>query len=383
MNNSDYDIAFLGFGVSAISHLIIHQRELVNHSIVVLDRAPAFDMAKTLSGFFSEHNGVPSQRASRHWLAGGAERLKAFHSESAYEIFEPQSLWQHFEAILPKFRRLELFFNTQVHQLLHAQSNFQIRSSRGDLNAEFVFDSRFCLQHLEPLKNRYLKQYFFGVELEFQGGAVELPSVLMEIDGHFQQGLKFLYRLNLGDGRYLFELTFFAKHVLENQSLKKQLQHYLDARFSHYRILREESGVLPLVEVRPDFKAKNYFALGVRAGHLRASTGYSFARSLLQSKNCFSAKPRFSEKVFWRGVQWMDRVFLEVLYQHPERSAELFERIFDRLSANQISGFLGPRPPIMVLIAIVTKMPKLLFLKAAVRLLFQRRHLLILREIEQ
>ena len=70
-------------------------------------------------------------------------------------------------------------------------------------------------------------------------------------------------------------------------------------------------------------------------------------------------------KIFNIGkkYQFLDKIFLRVLEKHPEKMPKIFFNMF-KTSSNTIIKFLSNKSNIIEDINIISKMPKLIFLKA-------------------
>ena len=98
----------------------------------------------------------------------------------------------------------------------------------------------------------------------------------------------------------------------------------------------------------------------------RLSTGYTFLN--IQEHSRYIVKNIdniITAKIFSLGkkYQFLDKVFLRVLEKHPEKMPKIFFNMF-RSSSNTIIKFLSNKSNIIEDINIISKMPKLLFLKA-------------------
>ena len=72
-----------------------------------------------------------------------------------------------------------------------------------------------------------------------------------------------------------------------------------------------------------------------------------------------------SEKKYDIGkkYQFLDKVFLRVLEKHPEKMPGIFSSMFGA-SSNTVIKFLSNKSNILEDISIISKMPKLTFIKA-------------------
>ena len=98
----------------------------------------------------------------------------------------------------------------------------------------------------------------------------------------------------------------------------------------------------------------------------RLSTGYTFLNIQEHSKYIVKNINKIGEvKIFNFGkkYEFLDKVFLKVLKQHPEKMPKIFFNMF-KTSSNTIIKFLSNKSNLIEDINIVYKMPKLIFLKA-------------------
>ena len=98
----------------------------------------------------------------------------------------------------------------------------------------------------------------------------------------------------------------------------------------------------------------------------RLSTGYTFLNIQEHSKYIVKNIEKIDEvKMFKLGkkYQFLDKVFLKVLEKHPEKMPKIFFNMF-KTSSNTIIKFLSNKSNFIEDINIISRMPKLIFLKA-------------------
>ena len=98
----------------------------------------------------------------------------------------------------------------------------------------------------------------------------------------------------------------------------------------------------------------------------RLSTGYTFLNIQEHSRYIVNNIDYINKvKIFSIGkkYQFLDKVFLRVLEKHPEKMPKIFFNMF-KTSSNTIIKFLSNKSNIIEDINIISKMPKLIFLKA-------------------
>ena len=98
----------------------------------------------------------------------------------------------------------------------------------------------------------------------------------------------------------------------------------------------------------------------------RLSTGYTFLNIQEHSKYIVKNIDNIDgAKIFNLGkkYQFLDKVFLKVLKKHPEKMPKIFFNMF-KTSSSTIIKFLSNKSNIVEDISIISKMPKLIFLRA-------------------
>ena len=98
----------------------------------------------------------------------------------------------------------------------------------------------------------------------------------------------------------------------------------------------------------------------------RLSTGYTFLNIQEHSRYIVNNIDNINKvKIFSIGkkYQFLDKVFLRVLEKHPEKMPKIFFNMFEA-SSSTIIKFLSNKSNIIEDINIISKMPKLIFLKA-------------------
>ena len=98
----------------------------------------------------------------------------------------------------------------------------------------------------------------------------------------------------------------------------------------------------------------------------RLSTGYTFLNIQEHSKYIVKNIDKIEKiKIFSLGkkYQFLDKVFLKVLEKHPEKMPKIFFNMF-KTSSSTIIKFLSNKSNIVEDISIISKMPKLIFLRA-------------------
>ena len=133
----------------------------------------------------------------------------------------------------------------------------------------------------------------------------------------------------------------------------------------NYKINFTEKGAIPLFY--PTFKNNDKnINIGSAGGMTRLSTGYTFLNIQEHSKhivNNIDEIEKLKTFNFGKKYQFLDKVFLRVLKKYPEKMPKIFFDMF-KASPNTVIKFLSNKSNILEDINIISKMPKLIFIKA-------------------
>ena len=258
-------------------------------------------------------------------------------------------------------------FYKKVNSKLATNSNVSFFKKISEINTEnsLIFNSVYG----QDLEKSELWQHFQGIEIETSKNVFDEEIInLMDFNCDQRNNVHFFYTLPFSKNRALIETTWLSD--LEDQSLMDydpQLENYIknSLGIKNYRINFTEKGAIPLFY--PSFKNGNKIInIGSAGGMTRLSTGYTFLNIQEHSKYIVKNIGDIKKmKIFNLGkkYQFLDKVFLKVLEKHPEKMPMIFFDMF-KASSDTIIKFLSNKSNIIEDINIISKMPKLIFLKA-------------------
>ncbi len=258
-------------------------------------------------------------------------------------------------------------FYKKINSKLYANSNISFFKNLSEINSDnsIIFNS----VHKKELDKSKLWQHFQGIEIETPKNIFDEDIInLMDFNCDQRNDVHFFYTLPFSKNKALIETTWLS--ALEDQSLMDydlQLENYIknNLGIKNYKINFTEKGAIPLFY--PSFKKENKIInIGSVGGMTRLSTGYTFLNIQEHSKYIVKNIENIDgAKIFNLGkkYQFLDKVFLRVLEKHPEKMPKIFFNMF-KTSSNTIIKFLSNKSNIIEDINIISKMPKLIFLKA-------------------
>ena len=258
-------------------------------------------------------------------------------------------------------------FYEKINSKLSFNPNIIFFKNLNEINSEnsIVFNSVFKSR----LDKSELWQHFQGVEIETSKNIFDDEILnLMDFNCDQKNDVHFFYTLPFKKNRALIETTWLSN--LEDQSLMDydlQLENYIknNLGIKNYKINFTEKGAIPLFY--PSFKNDNRnINIGSAGGMTRLSTGYTFLNIQEHSKYIVKNINKIEKiKTFNLGkkYQFLDKVFLRVLERYPEKMPKIFFDMF-KTSSNTVIKFLSNKSNIFEDINIISKMPKIIFIKA-------------------
>ena len=279
-------------------------------------------------------------------------------SESSHELRNKKFPYQSIDS--------GKFYN-KISSKLSTNSNVSFYENLKEINSEnsIIFNSVFE-KHLDKSN---LWQHFQGIEIETTNKIFDEEIInLMDFNCDQRNDVHFFYTLPFSKNKALVETTWLSD--LEDQSLMDydlQLENYIknNLGIKNYKINFTEKGAIPLFypSIKNDKKVIN---IGSAGGMTRLSTGYTFLNIQEHSKYIVKNIDKINEvKIFELGKKYhfLDKVFLRVLKKYPEKMPKIFLNMF-KTSSNTIIKFLSNKSNLIEDIKIISKMPKLIFLKA-------------------
>jgi len=258
-------------------------------------------------------------------------------------------------------------FYEKINSKLNTNKNISFYKSSEEINLDkgFIFNS---VSSFKANQNQ-LWQHFKGIEIETKKNDFDDQIFnLMDFDCDQRDSVHFFYTLPYSKNRALVETTWLS--TMANNSLKdydNQLQNYIvnHLNIKDYKILYEEEGAIPLFYPKTNDK-KNIMNIGTAGGMTRLSTGYTFLNIQEHSKYIRKNIHNIHEcKKYNIGAKYkfLDKIFLRVLNNHPNKMPNIFMNMFNGLPKNVIK-FLSNKSNLFQDLSVILKMPKWIFIKA-------------------
>ncbi len=251
---------------------------------------------------------------------------------------------------------------------------WRIDTNRGHRHSKVLVEARGTFA--ERGDRRGLLQHFVGQYLHLSEPILD-PGVatLMDFDVDQSRGIHFIYMLPLThDSAYVAD-TYFGHAAMEREVYRSNIRAWLRERYGVTRCDTdgEEFGAIPMsCGYSRRRLGRGGFAVGGAGGAIKASSGYAFCAIQRQIGNwlndirrnqcwCVPPPPRA------RGLEWLDRIFLSYMYQHPGRMPAVFTRLFETCEPDALVRFLSDRPTAADVAQVIRAAPPLGMTLAALR----------------
>lgn len=365
---ADADVVILGAGCAGLSLASRLAGGRSARRVIALDARTDYTDDRSWCFWRPIHHDL-SHLVSRSWDAwrfsspGGPEYT---HSTPGISYQYVRSIDVYTDAL----RRIHDSKNVVLRTGVTAQSleavsgGVRIGTTDGEIVARHVIDTR-------PRRQQaMLYQCFSGVEIctdEPHGFNPDVVGLMTDMASD-AAGLGFVYILPLDDRRALVEWTRFSETPLSFDEVDAGLRAVLARQgLSGARVVRSERGVLGM-GVAPTTEAPiaGVVVAGNAGGAVRAASGYAFLRIQRWAERCAAALEATGAPVphpaepFVRGQ--MDRIFLQAVRAHPERTAEYFVALAAGCPPHRLVRFLSDQAQPGDYARLITSLPLMPFL---------------------
>ena len=350
----EFDYLIIGGGCAGLSlaYELEINGELKNKTLAIIEPRKEYKRDKTWS-FWKVFDHNFEDCVIKSW-----NNFTVNSSENSQELVNRKFPYQSIDS--------EKFYK-KINSKLSSNPNINFFKNLNEINSKnsIIFNSVFEGE----LDKSELWQHFQGIEIETTKDVFDDEILnLMDFNCDQRNDVHFFYTLPFNKNRALIETTWLSN--LEDQSLMDydlQLENYIknNLGIKNYKINFTEKGAIPLFYPRFKNNKKN-INIGSAGGMTRLSTGYTFLNIQEHSKYIARNIDKIEKvKIFNLGkkYQFLDKVFLKVLEKYPEKMPKVFSNMF-KTSSSTIIKFLSNKSNIFEDIVIISKMPKLIFLRA-------------------
>ena len=217
---------------------------------------------------------------------------------------------------------------------------------------------------------QHFKGWFINSEEEcFDPGT----ATLMDFRTSQDRGTTFVYVMPFSKHEALVEYTLFTDALLSDEQYDEGLRSYVNTqlKIENYTVTDTETGVIPMTNHRFSTGKGRVINMGTAGGRTKGSTGYTFQFIQKQSAQIVKAlehgkNPLVTFTARDKRFEFYDSVLLNILHHDTLPGEEIFTRLFARNDPRDVLRFLDKDSSLWRDLRLVSTLPTLPFLKAAI-----------------
>ena len=368
-----YDIAIIGAGCSGLS--LAYRLLNTNLNICILESGNRENRTRKTWSYWNVYN-----HPFTKFEINSLDDINCVNNSNCVEIDCTKYNYKSIDSTLfddfifdkiDSSKNIDIYFASPVDHLTIENKYVQIKSNDKRIYAKEIYDSR------PDNIDASMYQVFLGYFIKPTSLDSNITPKLMDFtqDNEFS----FYYVIPFDDNSCLVEYTFFTDIIKKPDELKINLDSYIKDTIGQYDLIRSEYGVIPMSPKLPQNDSlDNVHKIGIRSGATRASTGYTFLNIQKQSdflvkkiRGIKSTNPLLTIKS--KVLRKMDGILLDIIKNEPKKAKNIIYRMFSSNNHQTIIRFLSDIPSIFDILRIIVNMPKIIFIKYAIKSLINRK----------
>ena len=368
--NKKYDLVVIGAGLSSLMFLNRYLKKFKKHSVLILESKKNIKKDQTfcvwegpgLDSIQKNFNLQPKKTWNKILIQNQDKNISRTISPYQYVCFDG---YETFNRLIKEHaNQVEIKRNILVDKIEKKHDVFNIFCKNKLFQGHYVVDSRNNDKDLD-VTSVHVKQAFVGHEIDVPKDTFSSDQATIMSFKDNSEEVEFTYILPFSSKKALIETTVFSKNP-NLSSIARRHKELLKV-YKDYKILRSEKAIIPMAIVK-DETENTALRIGTNAGMIRPSSGYSMRRIASWILNINIVKLNEANHKYYQYKQdkflnWLDSIFLKVIYYYPDQGPYLFMQLFSRVNMSSLIRFLSDKPSILDLIKVLWSMPKILMIK--------------------
>jgi lycopene beta-cyclase len=377
-----YHYIFAGSGLSSLMTVyeMILSEKFKEKSILLIDLDSKKNNDRTWC-FWEFNEGSFEKLISKKWdfaLFANDKFSKDMNiNPYQYKMIKGLDFYNHVFEIFKKQDNIT-FVQEKVIRFSDLDSHVLVETESQSYTCDKLFNSIYNPDIVKKqTKYPLLSQHFIGWFVKTKE-TVFTPDKLTFMDFSIPQkgNTRFVYVLSTSTNEALIEPTLFSHQLLKDEEYHAEIENHLKKiGATEYQITEKERGNIPMT-CYPFWKhnTKNTINIGSAGGWTKASTGFTFKRTIkisrklvafLQTQTDFT---NFQQKdKFWH----YDLLFLDVLDKKNELGATVFSSLFKKGDPILVFKFLDEETSFIEDLQVMLRCPKIPFIKALLGRIFR------------
>ena len=368
--NKRYDLVVIGAGLSSLMFLNRYLKKFKKHSVLILESKKSIKKDQTfcvwegpgLDSIQKNFNLKPKKTWNEILIKNQDKNISRTISPYQYVCFDG---YETFNRLIKEHaNQVEIKRNILVDKIEKKHDVFNVFCKNKLFQGHYVVDSRNNDKDLD-VTSVHVKQAFVGHEIDVPKDTFSSDQATIMSFKDNSEEVEFTYILPFSSKKALIETTVFSKNP-NLSSIARRHKELLKV-YKDYKILRTEKAIIPMAVVK-DETENAALRIGTNAGMVRPSSGYSMRRIASWILNINIVKLNEANHKYYQYKQdkflnWLDSIFLKVIYFYPDQGPYLFMQLFSRVNIPSLIRFLSDKPSILDLIKVLWSMPKILMIK--------------------
>ena len=368
--NKRYDLVVIGAGLSSLMFLNRYLKKFKKHSVLILESKKSIKKDQTfcvwegpgLDSIQKNFNLKPKKTWNEILIKNQDKNISRTISPYQYVCFDG---YETFNRLIKEHaNQVEIKRNILVDKIEKKHDVFNVFCKNKLFQGHYVVDSRNNDKDLD-VTSVHVKQAFVGHEIDVPKDTFSSDQATIMSFKDNSEEVEFTYILPFSSKKALIETTVFSKNPNLNSIARKHKK--LLRAYKDYKILRSEKAIIPMA-IMKDKTENAALRIGTNAGMVRPSSGYSMRRIASWILNINIVKLNEANHKYYQYKQdnflnWLDSIFLKVIYFYPDQGPYLFMQLFSRVNMSSLIRFLSDKPSMLDLIKVLWSMPKILMIK--------------------
>jgi lycopene beta-cyclase len=374
----DYIITGAGCAGLSLAMHMIHSGKFRNKKVLLIDKDVKQSNDRTWC-FWEKEAGIFEpivyHKWDQLWFYSETTSKKLSIRPYAYKMIRGIDFYNYCMEAIKQQSNFTLLFQ-KVDHIFSSEITTGIITEGRTIHCDFIFNSIIFNQPELARNDYWLLQHFKGWIIETEEDAFD-PAAATMMDFRVDQssGTAFFYVLPFSNKKALVEYTVFSETLLPEEDYNKGLRSYISQvlKVESYRVCEEESGRIPMTNFHFSEGQNNITNIGTAGGQTKGSSGYTFNFIQRHSKKIIhelitSGNPYFPHH--FNRFQFYDSVLLYMLYHKTLAGKKIFSDLFLKNDPATVLRFLDNQSSFSEDLSIVSTLPKVPFLTAAIKLLF-------------
>jgi lycopene beta-cyclase len=315
---------------------------------------------------------VVHHRWKKLWVhSEDISRLLTIHPYE-YKLIQGIDFYQHCQQLIQKQSNFDVMIGA-ISQMESNEHAAFLKVNGEKISAGYIFNS--ILFEKPPIKRNeyYLLQHFKGWLIETEQPVFNPDeATLMDFRTGQEHGTAFVYVMPFSPGMALVEYTLFTEDLLQPEEYDLALKNYISGvlKIPAYKIREVEFGIIPMTNYKFPANHGRIINIGTAGGQTKASSGYTFRFIQKHSAAIVQHLANGTSPIIKTGKKrfhFYDSVLLHILQRRTLPGSKIFTTLFSKNKPEPILRFLDNESAVNEELKIISSLPTLPFLKAALR----------------